>query len=115
MELKLTDGKYVLGEGRAPEELDGAAELAQRAALRLQVHRGAFLPLPEYGSRLWQLGRVSRAERETAARQFVLEALSDETALTLETLELVEGADGDAALKLTLSYAGGTLDLPAGI
>ena len=56
-----------------------------------------------------------RHERETAARQFVLEALSDETALTLETLELVEGADGDAALKLTLSYAGGTLDLTAGI
>ena len=109
MELKLTDGKYVLGAEKAPVELDDAATLAQRVALRLRVRRGAFVPMPTFGSRLWQLGRVSRAGRETAAREFVLEALADETELTLETLTLTEGADGDAALKLTFSCESGTL------
>lgn len=113
--MKLTDGKYELGPGKAPVELDDAAALAQRVALRLKVHRGAFLPMPDYGSRLWQLGRVSRPERETAARQFVLEALRDEPELTLETLELTEKADGNASLKLTLAYSGGLLNVETGI
>lgn len=114
MELELKDGRYTLDGGHALREIDGAEELAQRVALRLRVHRGAFLPLPEFGSRLYTLGRLHPNERETAARQFVLEALADETDLSLDALELTE-KDGDAVLKLTLSSGGETLKLETGI
>ena len=110
MELKLTDGQYSLDEKHAPEEIGGNEELAQRVALKLQVHRGSFLPLPEYGSRLYTLGRIRPSERETAARQFVLEALGDEDGLSLDTLELTE-KDGDAVLRLTLTSGGETLNV----
>lgn len=110
MELKLRDGRYVLDGKHVPMELDGNDELAQRVALKLQVHRGTFLPMPDYGSRLYTLGRVRPAERETAARQFVLEALADEDGLTLETLELTE-KDGEAALRLTLKRGSKTFDV----
>ena len=66
MELELKDGRYTLDGGHALREIDGAEELAQRVALRLRVHRGAFLPLPDYGSRLYTLGRLHPNERETA-------------------------------------------------
>lgn len=115
MDLKLSQGQYVLGENRAPVETDETEELSQRIACRLRVHRGAFLPMPDFGSRLWTLGRVGRADRETAARQFVLEALSDETGLTLESLTLEDPGDGDAVLRLELRGESGTVSVETGI
>ena len=114
MELQLREGKYLLDEKNALCELDDGEELAQRIALKLRVHRGAFLPLPEYGSRLYTLGRILPAARETAARQFVLEALADEEGLSLDALELTE-KDGVAVLKLTLTSGGETLNVETGI
>ena len=108
MELKLTDGRYMLDEKHALQEVGENEELAQRVALKLQVRRGSFLPLPDYGSRLYTLGRMRPGERETAARQFVLEALADEEGLELDTLVLTE-KDGDARLRLTFTSGGGTL------
>lgn len=114
MELKLTDGRYVLNERKSLKEIDGAEELAQRVALKLQVHRGAFWPMPAFGSRLYQLGRIPPAERETAARQFVREALEDEENLFIDALELKEKA-GDAVLHLTLTRGNETLNVETGI
>ncbi len=115
MELKLLDGQYVTGENKAPVEIDGTDELAQRVASKLRVRRGSFLPMPEFGSRLYLLGRVKRSERETAARQYVLEALADEAGLSLETLSLSEQADGDAVLSLSFTYGTETLRIETGI
>lgn len=115
MELELLDGQYVTGENKAPIEVNGTEELAQRIARKLQVRRGAFLPLPEFGSRLHLLGRVRPSEREAAAQQYVREALSDEEGLSLESLTLCEGADGDALLRLSLSVGTETLNVETGI
>ena len=67
--------------------------------------------MPTFGSRLWTLGRVGRAERETAARQFVLEALEDETGLVLDSLSLEEKAGGDAILRLELHGESGAFSV----
>lgn len=116
MELKLLDGQYVTGENKAPVTIDGTKELAQRIALKLRVRRGAFLPLPEFGSRLYLLGRVRPSERETAARQYVREALADEEGLSVDSLTLCAGAEGDALLRLSLSLGGAeTLNVETGI
>lgn len=108
MELKLSEGRYVLDENHALQQIKDLEELKQRVALKLSVHRGSFMPLPDYGSRLYTLGRIRPAERETAARQFVLEALADEESLSLDTLELTE-KNGDAFLNMTFSYGSETL------
>ncbi|PKM72476.1 MAG: hypothetical protein CVU91_08780 [Firmicutes bacterium HGW-Firmicutes-16] len=104
MKLKLTDGKYTLGAYLAPLELEELDELLQRVLMKLKVQRGTFLPLPDYGSRLYQLSRTKPSNRETAARQYVLEALADETELELSALELLQKADGEATLLLTFTY-----------
>ncbi len=106
MELKLTDGKYTLGAYKAPDELDELDELLQRVVMKLKVRRGSFLPLPDYGSRLYLLPRTKPTGRETAARQYVLEALADETELDLATLELLQKAEGEAVLSLEFTYKG---------
>lgn len=95
MELKLTDGKYTLGTYLAPVELEELDELLQRVIMKLKVRRGTFLPQPDYGSRLHLLSRTKPSNRETAARQYVLEALADETELELSALELSQKADGE--------------------
>ena len=111
MELKLLDGQYVTGANKAPLEISGTEELAQRIAQKPQVRRGAFLPLPAFGSRLHLLGRVRPSERETAAQQYVREALADEEGLSLESLTLCERSDGDALLRLSLSLGTDTLSV----
>ena len=104
MELKITDGKYTLGKYRTPEEVGETNELLQRIWMKLKVHRGAFIPLPEYGSRLYMLSQTKPSNREMAARQYVLEALADETDIELSSLELTQTAEGEAVLLLTFTY-----------
>jgi len=104
LELKITDGKYTLGTFRSPDEVGETDELLQRIGMKLKVRRGAFLPLPEYGSRLYLLSQTKPSNRETAARQYVLEALADEADLELSALELSQTSDGEAALSLTFTY-----------
>jgi len=89
MELKLEGGRYVPGAGGRPERVSGAAETAQRVAMKLTAHRGGFQPLPEYGSRLDTLLYTARpSEYGTAAMQLVAEALSDEPEVTVTSVEV---------------------------
>lgn len=108
MELKIKDGEYVPGELQGFERLDGIEELVQRIIMKLRVRRGSFLPLPNYGSRLHTLATVKPSLREGAARQFVLEALSEEKGLVLEDLKLVptEGENAELRLRFTYNKAG---------
>ena len=106
MELKLTDGKYSLGTCGSPNEVAELDELLQRISMKLTVRRGAFSPLPDYGSRLYLLSRTKPSMRETAARQYVTEALADETGLVIKELELTQTAEGEALLSLTFTYKG---------
>lgn len=99
MEMKITDGRYVPAEQLGFKTVDGTQELAQRIIMKLTAKRGQFLPLPEYGSRLYLLPTVKPSQRETVLRQYVAEALSDESGVELETLELsYEGDRADISL-----------------
>lgn len=108
MEMKITDGRYVPAEQYGLSTVDGAQELAQRIIMKLTAKRGQFAPLPDYGSRLYLLQTVKPSMRETLVRQYVAEALSDESGVELEALEL--SYEGDRAdLSLTFVYNGETI------
>ncbi len=93
-----------MGPCRTPVVVGELDELLQRIKMKLQVRRGAFLPMPDYGSRLYLLSQTKTSNRETAARQYVSEALADEANLELSSLELKETADGNAVLYLIFKY-----------
>ena len=100
MELKLENGRYVMGPGGVPEKVRGTAELLQRAQMRLAAKRGSFWPDPEYGSRLHLLGALKPSQRGAAARQYAAEALASERGVRLGTVTYREGTDGRAAVTV---------------
>ena len=72
---------------------------------RLTGRRGQFPPLPELGSRLYLLGRETGANRLTAARQYVAEALAQEP-VTVEDVTLTAAGEGRVHLAVFLKYQG---------
>lgn len=106
MELKLTNGKYILGSYHTLEQISEIEEVLQRVTMKLKARRGAFIPLPEYGSRLHLLCGEKPSNRDSAARQYVSEALADEKELVLNSLELVSDTDGEAKISLLFTYKG---------
>ncbi len=105
MELKLSEGQYALSDGRL-ETVQGAEETVQRVLMRLTARRGTFWPDPDYGSRLYALGRVRAAQRAAAARLYVAEALQDEQGVSVVGVTYTPGGDGSAAVTVTLSLDG---------
>ena len=83
MGLSLRNGDYVLDGTGGLRRAEGREALLERVLFRLTARRGTFPFLPELGSRLWQLGQLSAAQRQSAAEQYVAEALAPE-----------DGADG---------------------
>lgn len=110
MEIKLENGNYVPGKYSGLTTVSGDEETAQRIAMKLTARRGGFAPLPDYGSRLYTLPAVKPSERQTAARQFIAEALSGETDAALSALSISQG-NGTLSLSLTFQVGGGTVDL----
>lgn len=111
MELELKNGDYVPDGTGGLRRLSGREELLQRVLFRLTAKRGAFPFWESLGSRLWSLGRLGAAQRQSAATQYVAEALAEETDLSVRTVELSTAADGTAALKASLDYEGERLDI----
>lgn len=111
MELKLRNGSYVLTAAGLPETVSGAEETLQRVLMRLTARRGAFWPDPDYGSRLYTLSRLKPAQRAAAARQYVAEALSEETDVTVEDVAYVPGTDDSATVAVTLLLGGRETEL----
>ncbi len=101
MELKLENGDYI-SSGGGVKTVSGAEELAQRLTMKLTARRGKFWPMADYGSRLYTLlSGVMPADRETAIREFVAEALADEDNVSLESIDMrIEGE----VLRLGLSF-----------
>lgn len=106
MELKLENGKYVSGEYQGLLSLEGIDEIRQRILMKLCVKKGAFLPLPEYGSRLYSLSAFRPSLRPATAKQFVIEALSDEKDLELTELLLFEQGEGEILLEMSFLWKG---------
>ena len=105
METKLANGDYVADGLGGVERLSGADALLGRVLYRLTARRGQFPPLPELGSRLYLLGRETGANRLTAARQYVAEALAQEP-VTVEDVTLTAAGEGRVHLAGFLKYQG---------
>ena len=106
-ELELRDGDYVADGAGGLRQVTGDAALLQRVLFRLTARRGTFPFWERLGSRLWQLGQVSPAGRQAAARQYVAEALAEEP-VQVEAVTLEE-RDGRGFLTVELLAEGRTL------
>ena len=106
MELKIKDRDYVSDGAGALVRVSGREELLERVLYKLSVRRGSFALMPELGSELHLLWREKGERRATAAKQYVAEALAEETALTVEDVELTERGDGVMALRVLLTADG---------
>lgn len=109
MELKIQDGDYVRDGAGGLVRVDGGEELLQHVLFQLTAHRGLFPFLPELGSRLYLLGQATPAKRAGAAQQYVTEALSGETDLTVKSVTLRDAEDGLGELTVLMDYAGSDL------
>ena len=111
MELKLENGQYVTARSGAPETVRGTEELLQRAKMRLAAKRGSFLPDPEYGSRLYQLGALKPSQRAAAAKLYAAEALKTENELSVGAVDYIPGPDGRAEVRVEVIYHGAASEL----
>ena len=105
MELKIRNGDYIADGIGGERRADGAEALLERALFRLSVRRGSFPFLPELGSELYRLGHEKPSARAAAAKLSAA-ALAEETALTVEDVELTERGDGVMALRVLLTADG---------
>jgi phage gp46-like protein len=108
MELELKNGDYVADGVGGLRRLQGREALLQRVLFRLTAKKGSFPFWEGLGSRLWTLGRVPAPERQSAARQYVAEALSAEP-VTVEDVTLAQSQAGAAVVTVRLRYEGESL------
>ena len=80
MGLSLRNGDYVPDGTGGLRRTEGREALLEQVLFRLTARRGSFPFLPELGSRLWQLGQLPAVQRQSAAEQYVAEALAAESA-----------------------------------
>jgi len=106
MELKLENGDYVPDGVGGLRRVYGQEELLQRILFKLTARRGMFPFKEDLGSRLWQLGRLGAGQRQSAAAQYVAEALEDERSISVEAVELSVPENGIARLQVALAYEG---------
>ncbi|MDD3346819.1 hypothetical protein [Oscillibacter sp.] len=111
MELELRDGDYVPDGVGGLRRLGGREELLQRVLFRLRARRRAFPFQENLGSRLWRLGQLPPSQRQSAAAQYVAEALAEEADLTTQTVELRVASDGTAVITAQLAYGGEILNV----
>ena len=88
----------------------GADALLERVLFRLTARRGGLPPLPQLGSRLYLLGREPAAQRLSAARQYVAEALAEE-AVTVTDIALAPAEQDRTRLTVQLEYQGTDLSV----
>lgn len=110
MEMKLTEGRYEAGKYSGFQCVEGREELAQRLMMRLTARRGGCPLLPDYGSSLYKLPGEKPSERLTAARQYIMEALSGEAGVELENLSVSEAGDR-LLVRAELSAGGGSFEV----
>jgi len=108
MALMLRNGDYVSDGTTGLCRVTGREALLQSVLFRLTARRGVFPFGETLGSRLWQLGQLPAHTRDTAARQYVAEALAEERGVSVEFVTLTE-RDGGATLFVQLSCAGESL------
>ena len=111
MGLALRNGDYVPDGTGGLRRAEGQEALLERVLFRLTARRGTFPFLPELGSRLWQLGRLSAAQRQSAAGQYVAGALAPGPGLAVEQVTLTESGGGRAQVTASMTWRGERLSV----
>lgn len=99
MELKLKNGDYVPDGGGGMEQAEGAEEVLARVLFRLTARRGALPFLPDLGSQLHLILREKPSARLAAAKQYVAQALEEETQVSVTDVALT---DTDLGIEITV-------------
>jgi hypothetical protein len=110
MELIIQNGDYVSDGASGLCRAKGQEALLQRVLFRLHARRGMFPFRETLGSRLWQLGQLPASARQSAAKQYVTEALAEERGLYVEHVGLVQDGE-NGILNVELSYEGELLSV----
>lgn len=107
MELKFVNGDYVPDKERGTgfETVTGVDEVLQRVLFKLKIQRGSFPFIPELGSDLWKIHREKKSNRESAAYQYIAEALKDERMLSIQNVTVSDVDDG-IKIDVKLLYEG---------
>ena len=107
MEPRIQNGDYIPDGLGGVVRSQGADALLERVLFRLTARRGGLPPL---GSRLYLLGREPAAQRLSAARQYVAEALAEE-AVTVTDIALAPAEQDRTRLTVQLEYQGTDLSV----
>jgi phage gp46-like protein len=110
MELLLQNGDYVPNGDGGFTRVTGGEALLQRVLFGLSARRGGFPMLPNLGSRLYLLLRAKPSERNALARQYVAEALAEETELSVTDVAISE-AEGLMTVTVDINYRGDSLSV----
>ena len=110
MEVRIKDGDYIPDGLGGVVRCQGADALLERVLFRLTARRGGFPILPQLGSRLYLLSREPAAQRLSAARQYVAEALSEE-AVSITDVKLTPEGQGRVRVETSLEYQGTELSV----
>lgn len=105
MELTIRDGDYLVNDSGKLSTSTGSQEVLERVLWKLTVHRGSFPFLPNLGSDLYRLGRVTPSARLSAAQTYITQALED------EQIDITEVTLVDDTLDVKLLWQGETLSV----
>ena len=107
IEAVIRNGDYVPCGNGDITRLTDRQEILQRVLFRLTARRGAFPFLPTLGSRLHLIGREKPALRQSAAEQYVMEALADESAIKVEKVSITTDSPQEVpSLRISLKLSG---------
>ena len=110
MEARIHNGDYIPDGLGGVVRCQGADALLERVLFRLTAHRGGLPPLPRLGSRLYLLSREPATQQLSAARQYVAEALAEET-VTVTDVILTPEERGFIRIQVLLEYEGTDLSV----
>lgn len=110
MEARIQNGDYIPDGLGGVVRCQGTDALLERVLFRLTARRGGLPLLPDLGSRLYLLAREPAAQRPSAARQYVAEALAEEAVAVTDVILTPEEA-GRARVKVLLEYQGAELSV----
>lgn len=110
MEARIENGDYIPDGLGGIVRCQGADALLERVLFRLTARRGQFPMLPRLGSRLYLLAGEPAAQRLSAARQYVAEALEAEE-VTITDVRLTPAGEERIDIAVLLNYRGTDLSV----
>lgn len=110
MELKLKNGDYIPDGAGSMVRCEGAEEVLGRVLFRLTARRGGMPFLPNLGSQLYRILHEKPSARLAAAKQYVAQALEEETQVRVTDVKLTDTEKG-AEITVDLLWQGENLSV----